>query len=337
MTLARSPSESPSPSPSTSTSPSQSEPPPRARGVERARAYGKLAKLSFFDYYLCVLVVASLSPGAVRSEPRSWLVLLLFDLGWVGVVAAAVTLDDVTGLRDGSDARNYDPRQTLRARDRKPLLDGRIPLPQALRFGWGCAVAGAALWALAAVAAPHTPWWVWTAAAGSLVISVQYSYGLKLSYRGGQEAVIWISTGLCVLIPFGLLNGGMTGAAWLECFLFGLWSLMVSVYSNINDVAGDREAGRRNLATSVPPGVYRWFIAVLSLAESGAIVLAAAVGAVPLWFCAFLLPVVCLRARQAYAGLLAGQELAARRQGITIHRWGVALLVVANLLLVHGN
>ncbi|MFF2213318.1 UbiA family prenyltransferase [Streptomyces antibioticus] len=311
--------------------------PPRSGVRERAGAYAKLAKLSFFDYYLCVLVVLALLPAAAWREASTWWVLVLFDLGWVGIVAATVALDDVTGLRDGSDARNYDPGQTLRARDRKPLLDGRLTLRQALRFGWGCAAGGTALWALTALIAPHRPWWALAAAAFSVVISVQYSYGLKLSYRGGQEAVIWLSTGLCVLVPFALLNGEMTGAAWLECFLFGLWSLMVSVYSNINDVDGDRAAGRRNLATGVSPGVYRGFIAALSLAETGAIVLAAAAGAVPWWFCAFLLPVVGMRARQAHAGLVAGEVLSARRQGVTIHRCGVVLLVAANLLLVHNG
>ncbi|MGP4111159.1 UbiA family prenyltransferase [Streptomyces sp. 4N509B] len=302
---------------------------------DRAAAYVRLAKLSFFDYYLCVLVVAALLPAATREDPGTWLVLLLFDLGWVGVVAATVALDDVTGYRDGSDARNYDPAQTLRSRDRKPLLDGRLTLRQAIRFGWACAAAGVALWSLAALAAPHRPWWALAGAALSVVISVQYSYGLKLSYRGGQEAVILLSTGLCVLVPFGLLNGEMTGAAALQCYLFGLWSLMVSVYSNINDVEGDREAGRRNLATSVSPAAYRGVVAVLSLSETGAIALAWALGAVPWWFCALLLPVVALRARQAHHGLRAGRVLIARRQGVTIHRFGVVVLVVANVLLVH--
>ncbi|MFW6692210.1 UbiA family prenyltransferase [Streptomyces sp. MAR4 CNX-425] len=309
---------------------------PARTGVrERLGAYAKLAKLAFFDYYLCVLVVLALLPTAAWEEPRTWWVLVLFDAGWVGVVAATVTLDDVTGLRDGSDSRNYDPGASLRSRDRKPLLDGRITLRQALLFGWCCALGGSALWALTAWVAPHRPWWVLVAAAFSVVISVQYSYGLRLSYRGGQEAVIWMSTGLSVLIPFTLLNGSMTGAAWLECFLFGLWSLMVSVYSNINDVDGDRAAGRRNLATSVSPGGYRRLIAALSLSETGAIVLATALGAVPWWFCAVLLPVVGMRARQAYTGLLAGEVLSARKQGVTIHRWGVVLLVAANLLIVH--
>lgn len=317
--------------------------PPPVRGQadeglrDRARAYAKLAKLAFFDYYLCVLVVASLLPAAALDDVRTWVVLVLFDLGWVGVVAATVTLDDVTGLRDGSDARNYDASQTLRARDRKPLLDGRITLRQALRFGWGCAAAGAALWALTLTVAPYAPWWLWVAAALSVAVSVQYSYGLKLSYRGGQETVIWLSTGLCVLIPYGALNGELTGAAWLECFLFGLWSLMVSVYSNINDVEGDREAGRRNLATGVGPGAYRAFVAGLSAAETAAIVLVLVAGAVPPWFGLFLLPVVLLRARQARHGLLAGRVLSARKQGITIHRWGVVLLIAANLTLMHVN
>lgn len=305
---------------------------PSLRG--RLRAYSKLAKLSFFDYYLCVFVVWTLLDPARRTDWRTIAVLLLFDLGWVGVVAATVTLDDVTGYRDGSDDRNYAPGAVLRDRARKPLLNGSLTVGQALRFGYAAALWGVLCWGLAILVAPHRPVAAMLAAAFSVLISVQYSYGLRLSYRGGQELVILLSTGLSVLIPFWLLAGELTGLALLESFLFGLWSLLVSVYSNVNDVEGDRAAGRRNLATLVSPRAYGVLIGLLTLLEPVAVVWALVAGAAPWWFLLFLLPVLWLRTRQVHAGLRRGQPLAARKLGITAHRAGVVCLVAANLVVI---
>ncbi|HEY0535576.1 MAG TPA: UbiA family prenyltransferase [Actinoplanes sp.] len=301
----------------------------------RLRAYAKLAKLSFYDYYLCVFVVWALLDESARTSPRTFAVLLLFDLGWVGVVAATVTLDDVTGYRDGSDDRNYAPGAVLRDRARKPLLNGSLTVGQALRFGYAAALWGTLCWAAAILVAPHRPVVAIAAAAFSVLISVQYSYGLRLSYRGGQELVILLSTGLCVLIPYWLLAGELNGLALLESFLFGLWSLLVSVYSNVNDVEGDRAAGRRNLATLVSPGTYGVLIGLLTLLEPVAIVITLVAGAAPLWFGLFLLPVLALRVRQVNAGLVRNQPLAARKLGITAHRTGVVVLVAANLLVLY--
>ncbi|WNV88993.1 UbiA family prenyltransferase [Umezawaea sp. Da 62-37] len=303
---------------------------------ERFRAYVKLAKLSFWDYYTCILVVFALLAPSVQARPRTWLVLVLFNIGWVGVVAATVAFDDVTGFRDGSDARNYAPSQSaLRARDRKPLLDGRLTVAQALRFGYACAILGLAVWALAFALAPYVSTLGVVAAALCAFAFIQYSYGLKISYYGGQELALWLCTGLCVLVPFTMVNAEVTGLMWLESFLFGLWSLMVSVYSNINDVDGDREAGRINLATRTSPATYRAFIGGLSLLELVVIVFGLAVGVAPLWFGLFLVPTVVMRARQAYNGLVAGKPLVARKAGVTIHRWGVVALVVGNLVVAH--
>lgn len=303
---------------------------------ERLRAYVKLAKLSFWDYYTCIFVTFALLAPSAQAEPRIWLVLVLFNLGWVGVVAATVAFDDVTGFRDGSDARNYDPAQAaLRARDRKPLLDGRLTVTQALRFGYACTVVGLALWAVAFALAPYTSTLGLVAAAVCAFVFIQYSYGLKFSYWGGQELALWLCTGLCLLVPFTMVNPEVTGLMWLESFLFGLWSLMVSVYSNINDVEGDREVGRINLATRVSMSAYHTFIAGLSLLEFVVVAAALALGAAPLWFGLFLVPTVVMRARQAYDGLKAGKVLVARKAGVTIHRWGVVALIIGNVVVVH--
>jgi 1,4-dihydroxy-2-naphthoate octaprenyltransferase len=311
-----------------------------AAGGEVARhgrlwAYSKLAKLAFFDYYLSALVVWTLLPPDLRTDPRALLVLVLCTVGWLGTVAATVAFDDVTGYRDGSDARNYDPEQeALRDRARKPLLDGHLSVEAAVRFGWASVAVAAVALAAAVAVAPHRPLWTVLLVPFVLLISANYSYGLKLSYRGFQELVILTSTGLTILIPYGLATGTYTGMVGLLTYLFGLWSLMVSVYSNLNDVAGDRAAGRRSLAVRAPRRVYRGMIVALTVSEPAAILLALAVGAVPAWYPLFLLPVLWLRARQARTGLRQDNPLGARKLGVKAHRLGVVMVLAATLLAV---
>ena len=301
----------------------------------RLWAYSKLAKLAFFDYYLSALVVWTLLPPDLRTDPRALLVLLLCTLGWLGTVAATVAFDDVTGYRDGSDARNYDPEQeALRDRARKPLLDGHLSVEAAVRFGWASVAFAVVALAAALAVAPHRPLWAVLLVPTVLLLGANYSYGLKLSYRGFQELVILATTGLTIAIPYGLATGRSTGLVWLLTYLFGLWSLMVSVYSNLNDVAGDRAAGRRSLAVRAPRRVYRGVIVALTVSEPAAILLALAVGAVPVWYPLFLLPVLAVRANQARTGLRQDNPLGARKLGVKAHRLGVVVVLVANLLAV---
>ncbi|MEV8476108.1 UbiA family prenyltransferase [Streptomyces sp. NPDC051173] len=301
----------------------------------RLRVYAKLGKLSFYDYYLAAFVVWTALPGALLWDGRTWSVLLLHTVGYVGVVAATVALDDVTGIRDGSDARNYSPEDgTLRDRSRKPLLSGALTVRQAELFGWGAAVWGAVFWGIALAVAPERSLWACVTLAAVLASNVQYSYGLKISYRGGQELIL-LTPGLAVLVPYVLLTGEATGLVVLETCLVGLWSLLVSLYSNMNDVEGDRLAGRRNLATRSSAAGYRRMVAAIHLLEPAALVAAIALDAVPVWFAALALPLWAVRARQAHAGLVRGDVLVARVLGMKLHRWGVPVLVAANVLALH--
>ncbi len=302
---------------------------------DRVDAFSKLGKLAFFDYYLSALVVWTLLPAAVRANIRTPIVLAVISLGWVGVVVATVTFDDVTGFRDGSDQFNYDPAQgTKRNRARKPLLDGRVTAREAVRFGWIATLWGAAWLASAFAIAPRRPAWAIGLTIWVIVTSVQYSYGLKLSYRGGQELLMLVNTGLTVLIPYALLAGKISGTAVAQSCLFGFFSLLVPVYSNMNDIAGDRSAGRRNLATLLAPRYYRGVVAALTGAEFGVVIAAACAGYLAAWFPIALLPVVVLRVRQMRAGLSQGDPLTARRIGIRAHRLGVVLLLAANLIAI---
>ncbi|MER5769528.1 UbiA family prenyltransferase [Streptomyces sp. NPDC001985] len=307
-----------------------------APGTSKLKAYAKLGKLAFFDFYLCVLVVWTALPGTELWAAGTWTTLLLFLLGQVGVVAATVAFDDLTGVRDGSDARNYTAESgALRDLSRKPLLSGALTVQEAQRFAWTMALWGVLLWTATAAFAPHQPLWACVLLLYVALTSMQYSYGLKLSYRGGQELLLVSSASLVIVLPYALITGAATGLIVLESVLFGLWSVLVSLYSNMNDIEGDRLAGRRNLATMTGPAAYRGVITVLTAAEPAAVVVAVAAGAVPWWFLAVTLPLFALRAVQLRTGVVRREALAARVLGIKCQRLGVVLLMAGNVLVVH--
>lgn len=301
---------------------------PRAK----ARAYARLAKLDMFDYYLSVLVVWTLLAPAARLDGQHLLTLAIFLLSEVCLIAALVAFDDVTGYRDGSDAINYGPDAPARRLARKPLLAGTLSEAEAVRFGWGAAGVGTLLCAASVALAPNRPSWVVVAAVVYVVLCVQYSWGLKISYHGGQEAFI-AGLGVAVmLIPYGLLSADAIGFAVAQAVLFGLGMLLVGVYSNINDITGDRLVGRPTVAAIVSPRSNAAFIGALSLTEAMIIIGSAAAGVAPWWFPLAMLPVMLLRAVQLRNGLVRGEILLARRLGIRIHRVAVAALVVVNIL-----
>ncbi|MGH3622232.1 MAG: UbiA family prenyltransferase, partial [Sciscionella sp.] len=306
----------------------------RARRQEStARSYARLAKLDVYDYYLGMLVVLSLVlVPTTRFDPRVLPMLVVFGLGEVFVIAAMVALDDLTGYLDGSDIANYGPDAPLRRKLRKPLVAGTLTPAQALRFAWVTAVIGAVLWALAIAIAPHRPLWGVVLIAVTFVISLQYSYGLKLSYHGFQELFIAALGWALVLAPYALATGVFDGFVLVQALLFGLGPLMFGVYSNTNDLDGDRGVGRPTVAVLVSPKGNAVFVGVLSVAEFLLVAGASLSGVAPWWFVLAMLPSTALRAFQYRTGFVAGDIMRARRIGFRVHRVTVVLLVAVNLV-----
>ncbi|QLJ02489.1 UbiA family prenyltransferase [Streptomyces sp. NEAU-sy36] len=304
-----------------------------AHGRGRLRAYARLGKLDVYDYYLGIFLAlaATLFPLGAFTAGRA-LVLALFLVGEIAVLMAMVALDDVTGFRDGSDLANYGPDNPLRSKARKPLVAGALTVPQALRFAWTSAAAGAVLWAAAVAVAPHRPPWALVAAGALFVVSLQYSYGLKISYHGFQEVFLVALGAVLVIVPYGLLTGEYSGFLMVQAVLFGFGPLMFGVYSNTNDVAGDRAVGRPTVAALVSERGNAVFIAALSATEFLIGALASLTGAAPWWFVLLMLPATALRTRQYLTGFVRGDIMTARRTGFTVHRLGVVLMTAANLL-----
>lgn len=308
----------------------------RSRAAEpKLVSYARLAKLDVFDYYLSLLVVLSavLLPPA-DFDPAVLVTLGVFGIGTVFMTAAMVAFDDLTGYRDGSDVANYRANPTLRRARRKPLVAGALTEREVVRFGWVTAVLGAAILAVAVVTAPYAPQWTIWLTVATFVVALQYSYGLKISYHGFQEAFIAGLGWAMVLAPFGLVTGRFDLFILVQALLFGLGPLLFGVYSNTNDIAGDRAVGRPTVAALTSPTGNRRFIAALSLGEFLLGAVASATGIAPWWFVLLMLPVTMLRARQFGIGFGPRKDiLLARAIGFTAHRVGAVLLVAANLVL----
>ncbi|MFC4857174.1 UbiA family prenyltransferase [Actinophytocola glycyrrhizae] len=309
----------------------------RPRAAEpKLVSYARLAKLDVFDYYLSLLVVLSavLLPLA-GFDPAVLVTLAVFGLGTVFMTAAMVAFDDLTGYRDGSDVANYRADPTLRRARRKPLVAGTLTEREVVRFGWVTAVLGAAiLTAAVVVTAPYAPQWTIWLTVATFVVALQYSYGLKISYHGFQEAFIAGLGWAMVLAPYGLVTGRFDLFVLVQALLFGLGPLLFGVYSNTNDVTGDRAVGRPTVAALTTPRGNMRFVAALSAGEFLIGAVASATGIAPWWFVLLMLPVTVLRARQFGLGFGPRKDiLVARALGFTVHRVTAALLVVANLVL----
>ncbi|WP_121188555.1 UbiA family prenyltransferase [Nocardiopsis sp. Huas11] len=303
--------------------------PAPARGT--AAAYARLAKLDIYDYYIGLPLVWAMLVPAARWEPGALGLLVLILLAEIAVVAAMVAFDDVTGYRDGSDAANYGSDAARRRLARKPLVAGTLTEPQALRFARWATVASVALWALVVAVAPHRPLWALILAAVCVVASVQYSWGLKISYRGFQE-VFLIGLGIgWVLVPYGLLTGEVTGFVLVQALLFGFGPMLFGLYSNTNDIEGDRGAGRVTVAAIVPPRMNTAFIIGMTAVESMLIHGSTVLGIAPWWFPIALVPILAMRVTQLWIGFVRGDILRARRIAIHTHRVTVVLLITANL------
>ncbi|MDQ7810766.1 UbiA family prenyltransferase [Amycolatopsis sp. A133] len=307
---------------------------PSTAGESKLVSYARLAKLDVFDYYLSLpLVLSAVVLPIGAFDPAVLGTLGLFGLGAVLMTASLVAFDDLTGYRDGSDTANYQANPTLRRARRKPLVTGALTEREVVRFGWLTALAGAAVFAVTVATAPHTPQWTIWLIVANFVFGIQYSYGLKISYHGFQEAYIAALGWVMVLAPYGLITGRFDGFVLVQALLFGLGPLLFGVYSNTNDIAGDRSVGRPTVAALTTPRGNRRFVAALSVAEFLLGAVASATGVAPWWFVLLMFPVTVLRARQFGVGFgPRGDILRARAIGFTAHRVGAGLLVAANLL-----
>ncbi|WP_405493714.1 UbiA family prenyltransferase [Nocardia sp. NBC_00511] len=283
-----------------------------------------MSKVAVFQHYFGWALAWLLLDPSTAGRSATVSAMCAFLVGSFGIVAATCALDDIVGFRNGSDAVNYLQGDTRRDIRRKPLLSGAVTEKQAIIFV-GCAAA------LAVLAGAYAFWQLdWRAPllavvlyAAGLVLSMQYSAGLRVSYhRGGGETLLFIATACGLYAPFLAVSGHWTAPAVTEGVLLGLWMVMVSSYSNVNDAEGDRGVGRRTLAATSGPTLITAVLGSLVVAALGTTVWLVIGGGFPWWTLITLGPAALLHIAQVYTGPVRKDWLGARRLGMYAYNLG---------------
>ncbi|MEU8678801.1 UbiA family prenyltransferase [Streptomyces sp. NPDC048560] len=270
----------------------------------KALSYLRLGKARVYHYVYgwALGLLLLLMDGLLTSGTLLPLALLL--AGTLAIQWSTSAADDVCGFLDGSDARNYEGRPPVTT-VRKPLLTGALTLSEALRFAIGAWIVGMAAIALSAgVLDRHVPTPAWVIALGVPVLAVQYSCGVKLSYRPlGLESTIFLTGAFTVVMPYWFVAGTVSPETLLVGALVGLWLLLVVAYGNASDREGDAAVHRRTLAVLLPP---TWYAAVLHLLVALNVLLFLALFTTTRLSTVFLVagaPVVLLHLVQLYYGV----------------------------------
>lgn len=296
----------------------------------------RLSKVFVYQHYYG-WALAWVLALAVSGRPRgTTAAMLLFLVGSVAIVACACACDDIVGFRNGSDAINYQAGERLRKIHKKPLLSGAVTELEAIVFAAGAGVVAVAAGAAAFwVLNWHSPAAAYAFYAGGAVFSVQYSAGLKVSYhRGGAETLLCLATASGLLAPYLAVARRWSWPVFAVAILLGLWLVMVSSYSNVNDQKGDSMAGRKTFATTTGPAVFKTIMVLLFLASTGLICAVALATGWPRWMLLTLAPAVSLHACQLYLGLVKERWLTARRIGLLAYDLGfIGLLIPALVML----
>ncbi|MFI9612473.1 UbiA family prenyltransferase [Streptomyces sp. NPDC052023] len=302
--------------------------------LQRLGRYARLVKFQFvLDFFLALLIVWTAMEPSTRLDGQVLLTLFVFALGKIGVLSAVMTLDDVTGVKDGSDTANYlsDGNTELRPLKRKPLLTGELTVHQAQRFGYVALVWGAVWWLAAVLVAPHVPVWGLVVTALLLSLSVQYSWGLKLSYVGLGELLLLFSATAFVLSPYSLTVGELPALVLVEALLFGFGQLLIAGYSNTQDISGDAAVGRRTVAVMASAGGNKVFLGTLTALNLLVVLGPYAAGWISGWFLLATLPLMVLRLRQYVSFLRNGHALLARSRGVVVFRTTVVCVLLHNV------
>lgn len=289
-----------------------------SRASAKAMAYLRLGKARIYHHaYGWLLAVLLLNlDGRIGPSTVPAVVLTLISVlttQWSGGAA-----DDIGGFRDGSDARNYAGRPA-RTVIKKPLLTGALTEPEAVRFAvvmWVVAVASG----VGAVSSLG-----WRAPVAAIVVmlvaqvcSVQYSTGLKLSYRPlGLEVTIFFVIGCITLLPYWMVAGSLSPEILLAAALVGVWFLLIVFYGNASDRVGDGEVSRKTLAVLLPSGPFKATLVLLfAISVTLLTVLFTATRFAPI-LGLVAVPVVALHAVQLYYGVVRTDWRKARFIGLS--------------------
>lgn len=308
----------------------------RTGRVGKLRGFAQLGKLRVYQHlYEWLLVVLLLDMEHIRPHgtiPS----LALFLVAMVAVQAAACAADDVIGFRDGSDAENYRANDLLPVPRKllpKPLLTGVLTEREGIAFAVGAAVTATAAAVGAIVVLDDVPV---AAIVGYLVVlgcAVQYSWGLKFSYRpGGLEFVIFLVNSATLLLPYWWIAHRVSTIAALMSVLVAVWFLLVVCYGNAADREGDAASGRRTIAVVTSRRAYKAFLVGLHLVGAALAVLPFALGELAPLGLLCVAPLLVNQTMQVHRGALRGDARAGMALGFRSVEMGGLGFALAILL-----
>jgi 1,4-dihydroxy-2-naphthoate polyprenyltransferase len=306
------------------------------RAVSKMSAYARLGKLNIWQIYLTLPVAWTLLPRSVAFSPHGMVTILLFLLCVVGVVSAALALDDVVGYRIGMDEVTYgSTEELLRSSQMKPLLSGELSAAEAVRYGWVAAAVGivSGLTAILISWRPSSPW----ALLGFVVVvflTLQYSYGLGFTFRvfGASESILIIGFAAAVALPYGVSTGTLSARVLVEAILVALSMLQVGMFSNSADAPHDREYGRTSVAARVGDIANRTFIVGVFVAAWALTVSGIVAGWLTPWLAVALVPAWLVQIFQLREGVALRRWLRARKLGFHAYELVLLALIVTNAL-----
>lgn len=297
--------------------------------LARTRVFFELGKFKIVELWLGFCVGVALLGRAALHDGRSLAILALILIAGITVIAATCSLDDIVGVRDGVDQATHG--QGKRWGVDKPILTGHLDERSAFRFVHLLGAIAVLGYAAVLVLAWPLPSWLIATMTTMMLLAVNYSYGLKLSYRGAGELVIFVGGAGTVLLPYALVTGTAPPIVVVSAMLVGAWHAQVVMFSNTKDVVGDRATGRMTIAARTSPAGNKLFIAATFLLFWGVTMLAFIMRFIPPWYALALGPVWVMQAVQLWLGLGREDWLAARLVGFRVLRVGILALTAVNL------
>ncbi len=282
---------------------------PRPKAVDYLRL-GK-ARIYHYVYGWALGLLLLRADGLIGGGAMAALLFML--VGMLAIQWSTAAADDVCGFRDGSDARNYAGRPPVTV-VRKPLVTGALTLREALRFAVVTWIVGM----LAILSAAGALGWRVPSAALAVsfitpMLAVQYSCGIKLSYRPlGLESTILFTGAYTVFMPYWFVAGTVSREACLVSALVGLWLLLVVSYGNASDRAGDSAVSRRTLAVLLPPSLFNVLLHMLVVVNAVLLLLLFTTTRLSPGLVVLCAPVVVLQLVQLYHGVYRRQLRTAR-------------------------
>ena len=301
----------------------------RRAGASRLRVFFELGKFKIVELWLGFCVGVALLGRTPLHDGRSLAILALILLAGIAVIAATCSLDDIVGVRDGVDQATHS--HGTRWGVDKPILTGRLDEESAFRFIYLLGAVAVLGYAAVLVLAWPLPGWLLATMTAMMLLAVNYSYGLKLSYRGAGEFVIFTGGVGTVLLPYALVAKAAPPIVVVSAVLVGSWHAQVVMFSNTKDADGDRATGRMTIAARTSPRGNKVFIATVFVLFWGFTALALGARFIPAWYALALAPVWAMQVAQLWLGLHREQWLAARLCGFRVLRVGIISLTLFNL------